>query len=220
VICQRELLSLFRSAFPSVTFVAVGDTLPAFDYHAPLMSLPHYLGTILTETPYLKALPADVAAWRARIPAGSLNVGLVWAGNRVHKNDHNRSIALAEFAPLAEAPGVQLFSLQKGARGLGNMPAAFAITDLAEELTDFSQTAAALTCLDLLISVDTSVVHLAGALARPVWTLLPMAADWRWQRSGDTTPWYPTMKLFRQTERKNWGAVIKRVGDDLRSESR
>src|SRR5205807_2301471 len=134
--------------------------------------------------------------WRTRIGAGKeLKVGLVWAGNPQHRNDRNRSIALERLAPLFAAAGVRWFSLQLGERkaDLGRLPAG-AITDLFDGLGDFAETAAAVSALDLVVTVDTAAAHLAGALARPVWVLLPFVPDWRWLTDRDDSPWYPTLR--------------------------
>lgn len=194
---------------------------PAFDLHCPLGTLPLAFGTRLDTIPfaqgYVPAPPAGrVKAWEDRLgPHNRFRVGLVWAGNPDHKNDHNRSMALRTLAPLLNCE-VEFVSLQKGVRDqdrafLGEHPD---IADLTQHLTDFSETAALISCLDLVISVDTSVAHLAGALGAPVWTLVPFNPDWRWLLSRNDSPWYQSMRLFRQTERGDWG----RVADDVRVE--
>src|SRR5262249_22645705 len=144
-------------------------------------------------------------------------VGLVWAGNPRNRNDHNRSCKLAHLAPLAGLEGVTFYSLQKGeaAAEAAQPPAGLQLIGLSSRLTDFSQTAAVGAQLDLVISVDTAVAHLAGALARPVWTLLTFAADRRWLLDRDDTPWYPTMRLFRQEQRGDWAGVLRRVRQAL-----
>ena len=132
-------------------------------------------------------------------------MGLVWAGNPTHANDRNRSIALERLAPLLGAEGVRFARL-----GLGDR-----IEDLSGELKNFSATASVLERMDLLVSVDTAPVHLAGAMARPVWTLLPFVPDWRWMREGEDSPWYPTMRLFRQKRLGDWEEVVGRVKKEL-----
>jgi hypothetical protein len=143
-------------------------------------------------------------------------VGLVWAGNPSHANDRNRSLMLAELAPLGQVPGIDLFSLQRGpqAAELLNPPPGLHMAELAPEATSFAD-APAVANLDLVITVDTAMAHLAGALARPVWTLLPFAPDWRWLLDRDDSPWYPTMRLFRQPRPGDWGAVIAQVVERL-----
>ena len=194
----------------------------AFDLHCPLGSLPLAFGTRLYTIPfadtYLPSPPAErVTAWEDRLgPHDRLRVGLVWSGNPGHTNDHNRSIALRTLAPLLDCD-VQFVSLQKGIRDedklfLGEHPD---IVDLTEQLTDFSETAALVACLDLVISVDTSVAHLAGALGVPVWTMLPFNPDWRWLLNRDDTPWYQSMRLFRQPKRDDWAGVVDCVRREL-----
>src|SRR6266702_2917791 len=194
----------------------------AFDLHCPLGTLPLVFGTRLDTIPfaqaYLSAPPvAHVKAWEDRLgPRTRFRVGLVWSGNPDHKNDHNRSMALRTLAPLLDCD-VQFVSLQKGVRDqdrafLGERPD---IVDLTEQLTDFSDTAALISCLDLVISVDTSVVHLAGALGTPVWTMLPFNPDWRWLLNRDDSPWYSSMRLFRQPKRGDWASVVDCVRLEL-----
>jgi len=199
---------------------------PAFDLHCPLGTLPLAFGTRLDTIPlaqgYVPAPPAARArAWQDRLehqlgPHNRFRVGLVWAGNPDHKNDHNRSMALRTLAPLLNCD-VQLVSLQKGVRDqdhafLAERPD---IVDFTEQLTDFSETAALIGCLDLVISVDTSVAHLAGALGAPVWTLLPFNPDWRWLLERNDSPWYQSMRLFRQHERGDWASVVDKVRQEL-----
>jgi ADP-heptose:LPS heptosyltransferase len=165
--------------------------------------------------PYLHADPARIEAWRERIGTATPShrrVGLVWGGNAIP--DARRSATLADFAPLAEVSDVTFFSLQKGAHAeqLKHAPAGLRIVDLAPELNDFSDTAAALANLDLLITIDTAAAHLSGALARPTWVLLPHVPDWRWLAGTDErTGWYPTARTFRQPAPGDWNSVIERV---------
>ena len=195
---------------------------PAFDLHCPLGSLPLAFGTRLDTIPfadgYLPAPPAArMQAWERRLgPRARFRVGIVWSGDPGHKNDHNRSIALRALGPLLDCD-VQFVSLQKGVRDedrafLAERPD---IVDLTEQLTDFSETAALVSCLDLVISVDTSVVHLAGALGKPVWTMLPFNPDWRWLLDRDDSPWYRSMRLFRQPARGDWASVVDNVRRQL-----
>jgi len=162
-----------------------------------------------------------VRRWRERFggEAENLKVGLVWAGSSSHKSDRHRSMRLAQFAaPLASVAGVSWFSLQKGVPAvaqLADAPAGMKIVDLAPELTDYADTAATVAALDLVISVDTSVAHLAGALARPVWTLLPYEGEWRWMRDRRDTPWYPTMRLFRQPAPGDWATPLVQIARKL-----
>lgn len=201
---------------------------PAFDLHCPLGTLPLAFGTRLDTIPfaqgYVPAPPAArVKAWQDRLegrlgPRTRFRVGLVWAGNPDHRNDHNRSMALRTLAPLLGCD-VQFVSLQKGVR---DQDRAFLnersdIVDLTEQLADFSETAALMSCLDLVISVDTSVVHLAGALGAPVWTLVPFNPDWRWLLNRNDSPWYRSMRLFRQPKRGDWASVVEAVCRELES---
>jgi tetratricopeptide (TPR) repeat protein len=212
------LFALAKAAFGDrVQVLADGDVLPAFDLHSPLLSLPLAFGTTLetipAQVPYATADAATAARWRTRLgDAKGLKVGLVWAGNPQHKNDRNRSIALDRLAPLFGAAGVRWFSLQVGERKADlARPPAGTIADLSDGLTDFAETAAAIANLDLLIAADTAAAHVAGALAKPVWVLLPFVPDWRWLIGRDDTPYYPTARLFRQPARDDWESVALRV---------
>jgi tetratricopeptide (TPR) repeat protein len=220
--CQKPLTGLLRSLGP-IRVVTQGEPLPPFDFHLPLMSLPNVLrtrlDTIPAAVPYLAADPTKIARWKARIgPTTDLAVGVVWSGNPGHKSDRRRSIAAAAVLPDLVMPGVRLFSLQKDPRDqdITTLEAMAAdVTDLAPSLNDFSDTAAALEALDLVIAVDTSTAHLAGALGRPVWLMLPFALDWRWLRDREDSPWYPTMRLFRQSTPRVWTDVIGRIRTEL-----
>ena len=207
------------------TMLGSGTPRPEIDLHCPLMSLPFAFDTELDNIPaaipYL-APPAEYAKiWRDRMPTidGRLRVGLVWAGNprpgepRSHAADQRRSIGLATLAPLAEVPGVHWFSLQKDGRDPNTDP--FALTDLMPLVTDFADTAALVGALDLVIAVDTAVAHLAGALGKPVWMLSRFDGCWRWLQGRDNTPWYPTMRLYRQQAPGDWSPVIARLATDL-----
>ncbi|HTC11434.1 MAG TPA: tetratricopeptide repeat-containing glycosyltransferase family protein [Acetobacteraceae bacterium] len=202
---------------------------PAFDLHCPLMSLPLALGltleTIPATTPYLSADPDQARAWAIRLASlPGLRVGLVWAGNprandpAANAIDRRRSMPLAKLAPLGAVPGVSFVSLQKGppAEQARTPPPGFALTDWTEELWDFADTAAVIAGLDLVISVDTSVVHLAGALGKPVWVLNRYDACWRWLHGRTDSPWYPTARLFRQRVYGEWDGVIEQVVTALR----
>lgn len=218
---QPPLAALLAASFAGVAVTARSGQVPPHDAQCPLMSLPRLFGTRLetvpAATPYLRADPQRVARARARLGGGGLTVGLVWAGSPTQANDQNRSIPLAALRPLLGVPGVRFFSLQKVSRPgdaafLADHPA---VTDLAPGLGDFADTAAYLQALDLLITVDTSVAHVAGALGRPVWVLLPQVPDWRWLLERDDSPWYPTARLFRQPRRGDWEGVVRRLADAL-----
>ncbi len=199
-----------------------GAPLPAFDVHCPFMSLLLALGTtpatIPAQVPYLSAAPDDVRRWKERLgDAPGLKVGIAWAGNPQHRNDHHRSIPLDRFATLLDVPGVRWFSLQVGARagGLAALPPG-RVNDLSPQLTDFAESAAAVANLDLIISADTAPAHLAGALGKPVWILLPFSPDWRWFAERPDSPWYPTARLFRQNAPGNWESALEAVRNALR----
>jgi tetratricopeptide (TPR) repeat protein len=221
--CQAELQRLFQTTAERCQIVADGQPLPAFDLHCSLLSLPRVFQTTLANlpqtVPYLQADAEETRKWQHRLADDSpiVKVGLAWAGNPDHKNDRNRSMKLARLAPLGQAPGVRFFSLQKGATAAQakTPPPGMDLVDWTEELKDFADTAALIANLDLVIAVDTAVVHLAGAMGKPVWTLLPFVPDWRWLLEREDSPWYPTMRLFRQNSWGDWDSVITRVADAL-----
>jgi hypothetical protein len=204
--------------------VAEDEPLPEFDLHCPLLSLPFAfkttLETIPRAIPYLAAAPAAVAAWRDRLVVLSgLRVGICWAGNPVVQSiDGRRSVGLARLAPLGDIAGAHFVSLQKGVAGADAVrpPNGMTIHDWTDELQDFADTAALIEALDLVITVDTAVAHLAGALGKPVWILSRFDACWRWLDGRDDSPWYPTARLFRQTAAGDWDDVVARVGGALR----
>ncbi len=220
----KELSRLMPSLRGVETVASTGAALPAFDLHCPLMSLPMVFGTTLATVPavvpYLAADPANVARWAARFanePDG-LRVGLVWAGGGTHQKDRFRSLKLADFAGLGGVPCVRFYSLQLGdpAKQAASPPAGMTLVDWTAELKIFADTAAMMSQLDLVITVDTSAGHLAGALGKPVWTLLAFSPDWRWLLDREDSPWYPQTRLFRQKSPKDWSDPLVRVGDALR----
>lgn len=218
---QPPLQSLLAGLDGVAQVVARGSPLPSFDLHAPLLSLPLAFGTTLdtvpARVPYLAANPRGVAEWSARLgPRTRPRIGVAWSGSATHKNDSYRSAPLADMAPLAGLD-VELVSLQKEVRPRDAEAArALGIRHFGEELTDFSATAALAANLDLVISVDTSVVHLAGALGREVWVLLPFRGlDWRWLLGRQDSPWYPTARLFRQDRHEAWAGMLHRVARAL-----
>ena len=223
--CQPELQRLFQAGPGNCQIVARGQPLPAFDFHCPLLSLPRVFGASLAnipnQAPYLHADAQDVRRWRDRLADHPrlVKVGLVWAGSLTHKNDRNRSMKLARLTPLGQAAGVLFFSLQKGAAAAEAkaLPPSMELVDLTQELKDFADTAALIANLDLVISVDTAIAHLAGAMGKPVWTLLPFVPDWRWLLEREDSAWYPTMRLFRQPSRGDWDSVIANVAHALPS---
>ncbi len=216
--CQPGLERLMES-IPAVDHVVSGGEISDIACHAPLMSLPRIFGTTLdtipNQVPYLYADEGLSAAWAERIDGdGDLKVGLVWLGNPQHMVDHGRSLPAAALEPLTRIPGVRWFSLQKDRSG-GDLPDG--LTDLAPDLGDYADTAAAISHMDLVISVDTSVAHLAGAMGREVWILVPAAADWRWLRERDDSPWYPQARLFRRNRNETWEAVVERLVEALKT---
>jgi len=216
---QPELRRLLADLAGVDVLIARGEPLPPFDRQLPLLSLPRVCGTRLdtvpAAVPYLAAEPQLAAAWHERLAAlTGVRVGLVWAGSTIHPNDRNRSLDPSALTPLAALPGVSYVSLQKG-RAIDGLPAQMQVFDAASALNDFADTAAALANLDLVIAVDTSVAHLAGAMGKPVWVLLPFSPDWRWLLERADSPWYPSMRLFRQTEPGAWGPVLQRVAAEL-----
>jgi hypothetical protein len=215
---QRPLLRLVSRMEGVEQVIAYGDPLPAFDLYCPLMSLPHVLGTTLAtiprQIPYLAADPARVERWRSRLQhLHGFRVGLSWAGNPGLVRDRQRSIALDRLAVLAAVPGVVFVSLQKGAAAaqIRSQTSGMVVHDWTDELEDFDETAALIETLDLVIGVDTSIVHLAGALGKPVWLLNRFDTCWRWLLDRDDSPWYPTLRQFRQPRRDDWDSVLGNV---------
>lgn len=191
----------------------------SYDAHCPMLSLPMAFGTVLQTVPwsgpYLKAEPQLRAEWERWLgPRGGLRVGLVWSGNADHGNDSNRSMRLETMLVALRGGGHQLVSLQKEVRA-ADTEALAAISHAGERLRSFADTAALVDCMDVVLSVDTSVAHLAGALGKKLWVLLAQAPDWRWLITGDSSPWYPQARLFRQGEDRQWGPVLARVAGDL-----
>ncbi len=218
--CQAPLVRLLRSCAGIDRVLGPDEPLPPFDVHLPLMSLPWRLGTTLATipaaVPYLSADPGQVEQWRQSLAGGpELKVGLVWQGNPINPADRHRSVALARFAPLARVAGVRLFSLQKGAGSEQLAAAPFAVTDLGSRLGDLADTAAVVRNLDLVIGVDTAVMHLAGALAVQAWVAVTYAAEWRWLVGRADSPWYPHLRLFRQKEPGNWDELFGRMAGEL-----
>lgn len=218
VCCHPGLAPLAERAAGVARAVPFGGTLPEFDTFASLMSLPRLL-----------ALPEPAASWHGSyltppsmlpvtIRGDGLRVGLVWSGNPAFELDHERSCPIDRLTPLVELPGVTVFSLQVGAAATDfkDRPFANRIIDVSPHLTDFAVTAAVVARLDAVVTVDTAVAHLAGALGVPVFLMLHWDCDWRWGSTGDATPWYPTMRLFRQPAPGDWGSVVATVGRALR----
>jgi tetratricopeptide (TPR) repeat protein len=220
---QAPLVELLKSLAGVARIIAAGDPLPDVDYQCPLMSLPLALGITLpgipATVPYLRADPARVALWQARLgPSKRGRIGLVWSGNALQGNDRNRSIRLAEFIPHLPREFAYV-CLQKEIRAVDRVALAANpwIASHEAELADFSDTAALAATTDLVISVCTSTAHLAGALGLRTWTLLTYNADWRWLLDRSDTPWYPTMTLYRRTRTGDWSSVFQRVAAELRA---
>ena len=232
LLCPEPLARLFGTVAGIDLVVTARDRIPPCDCQAPLLSLPMLLGTTVAtiphDVPYLHPEPGLVAAWRERLEAtrGQCRIGLVWAGDprphnpEANRIDRRRSMRLAEFSPLAGLPGMCFFSLQKGeaARQVLEAPPGLALTDWTADLHDFADTAALVANLDLVISVDTAVAHLAGAMARPVWLLSRFDGCWRWLCGRDDSPWYPTLRLFHQPAPGDWAPVVERLRDALRDQ--
>jgi len=217
--CQAPLVRLAESAPGIDRVISIDDPLPKFDIHAPLMSLAHLLDkTEPADTwqgPYLSAK----GEFNLDAPENSRRVGLVWAGNPAHRNDANRSCPLSALKPLLAAPDTLFFSLQVGAgrEALSSAPGFEAVVDLAPRLEDFADTAAAIDALDLVISVDTAAAHLAGALDKPTWLMVPaFDPDWRWLLTKTDTDWYPSLRLFRQAIPGDWNGVIADIFSEFK----
>ncbi|MGA8358316.1 MAG: tetratricopeptide repeat-containing glycosyltransferase family protein [Xanthobacteraceae bacterium] len=215
---QKPLQELMGSLAGGERILARGDALPDFDLQCPLLSLPRAFGTELATipcaTPYLFVPPSRTASWKARLgPRHRPRIGLGWSGDPSHSNDRNRSIALDRLLPLLTEVDATFVSVQQEVRDgdAAVLQSSSDIRHFGAELKDFSDTAALISNLDLVISVDTSVAHLAGALAKPVWILLTFLPDWRWLLDREDSPWYPTARLFRQDDTRTWDDVIARV---------
>ncbi|MES2932026.1 MAG: DUF5672 family protein [Pseudomonadota bacterium] len=223
--CGAPLARLFQQIEGISRVVVSGAPLPEFDVHCPMLSLPARFNTseldIPRDIPYFAPNVALQTTWKTKVNAtdSRLKIGLVWAGSPGHKNDANRSILLEQFSALASVSNCNFISLQKGpsASQLLQAPPSLALSDIAAEVDDFADMAALIVNLDLVICVDTSMAHLAGAIGVPAWVLLPYAPDWRWQLKRDDTPWYPSLRLFRQHRIGDWADVFERVRQALQA---
>jgi tetratricopeptide (TPR) repeat protein len=224
--CQEPLLPLLASCPGIDRLIAAGSKPPAFDAYAPIPNLPAILNaslsTLPAKIPYLSADCKLQAKWQHKLSGRSgLKVGIAWQGNLKNRRDCLRSIPLPQFAPLARIQGVSLISLQKvpGAEQLDQVANQFPVIDLGtyldEESGAFMDTAAVMKNVDLVITADTAIAHLAGALGVPVWVALPFVPDWRWLLNREDSPWYPTMRLFRQTKPGDWEGVFTRMAEVL-----
>ena len=219
--CQPALVQLFARSFPATRVFSRGDVLPPFDFHLPLQGLPRVFGwtpvAAPVATPYLTVDPAAVAAWSKQLASmRGFKVGIVWAGSfRVSEEADDRSRSVRFFKALADVPAVTLICLQKGDDAWQAQEAVFPLVDWTSAIETFDDLAALVSSLDLCVSVDTGVAHLAGALGKRVWTLIPAAADFRWMLDRTDSPWYPTMRLYRQATGEAWERVFARVAADL-----
>jgi tetratricopeptide (TPR) repeat protein len=218
----QPALKRLLAATPGVAaVVARGEALPSFDFHCPLLSLPLALGTELatipTAIPYIAPADDDIARWRQRLPERGPLVGLVWSGERSHDNDLNRSLRLETLAPLLGLKTVTFVSLQHEVREVdaGLLHGHPSVIHIGDRFHDFADTAAAIALLDAVISADTAVAHLAGAMGKPLMLLLPFGADFRWLRERHDSPWYPTARLYRQPAFDDWASVIVTLRQDL-----
>jgi Flp pilus assembly protein TadD len=223
MVCQKELKPLLATIAGQYEIHGRDEPLPKFDIYAPLLSLPRIFklrtSDMRAQVPYLHAEEARVRRWKSRLSEDGpgFRVGIAWAGNPSHRRDAERSIDPALLKPLAQVPGVRLYSLQLGAAAKKIQPLQedLKLIDHTSRLTDMAETAALVQNLDLVICVDTSVCHLAGALAKPVWVLIAAVPHWGWGLQGEHTPWYPTMRLFRQPTAGDWPGVIDQLTSEL-----
>ena len=225
VACSPEMTGIVSQLAPGAHLATRWEDVPPYVAFCPLSGLPRLAGTILETipawVPYLAAEPARVEIWRARlaqmVPAGARMIALAWAGRPTHNNDRNRTVHLSQLAALGEVPNVAYISLQKGpaAAQIAEWQGRAPVINLDAEIQSFEDSAAILTLCEKLVSVDTSMVHLAGALGRPAWVMLPFAPDWRWLIGREDTPWYPHVRLMRQQSPKDWHPVIRRIVAEL-----
>jgi glycosyl transferase family 9 (putative heptosyltransferase) len=230
IACSSEMIPVLRQFLPESRMVLRWENCPGYKAFCALSGLPRLHGTRMDNMPatipYLRADPARVATWTQRLqrlaPHSLRKIGIVWAGRPTHNNDRRRSSKLADFAPLARLPGVALVSLQKGpsADQAGGYFGRAPLVNIGAEVRDYADTMALLECLDLVVTVDTSVGHLAAAMGKPVWILLATSPDWRWLLNREDSPWYPTVRLFRQTVPRQWSDVFQRVAAALEESGR
>jgi len=218
---QRPLVGLLSRLQGAAAVIAREEALPHYDCHCPLLSLPFACGTTLETIPghhaYIAPADAAISFWRTRLPQRRLRVGLVWSGERAHDNDLNRSMRLATLEPLLDLPDVAFVSLQHEVReeDLPFLQSRSDVCEIGRQFKDFADTAAAIALLDAVIAVDTAVAHLAGAMGKPLFLLLPFAADFRWLRERANSPWYPSARLFRQPQFGDWDSVVKVLRQEL-----
>jgi Flp pilus assembly protein TadD len=219
--CQPKLKALFAGIGGFAQCIAAGEDLPPIDAHAPLMSLPHILkttfDTLPSDIPYLSAAALPVPA--TLDPCDGLKVGFLWAGSTGNKRTKIRSVEAADYAGLVDIPGTRFYSLQFGGEAADLGPAGLAgkVIDLAPQLGGFAETAALVDQLDLIITIDTYLAHMAGAMGKPVWVMLSHSPDWRWLLAREDSPWYPTARLFRQPARGDWPGAFAKAEEALRA---
>jgi hypothetical protein len=217
---QKPLVGILKGLEGVSQAFAQGEPLPAFDYHCPLLSLPLALRTTLktipADIPYIKAGQRELEVWSNRLGRKTKpRIGLAWSGSPTHKKDHNRNIEVASLLPHLPN-GCEYFALQKDVREHDKAALSQSVVRyFGEELKDFRDTAALCELVDLVVSVDTSIAHLGGALGKPTWILLPYPPDWRWLLNRSDSPWYPTVKLYRQSSNMKWGSVLESMRHDL-----
>jgi Flp pilus assembly protein TadD len=226
VACSAELIPVISQIAGVGTIFTHLERQPNFAAFIPLSGLPRLAGTDIDTIPrepmpYLRAPAEKIDHWADRldtlVPRGTTRIGIAWAGRPTHHNDRNRSTSLSTFAPLTELPGVTLLSLQKGPgqAQIGQYWGKAPLLSLGPEIRDFGDTMAIIDRLDMIVTVDTSLGHLAAAMAKPVWTMLPYAPDWRWLLDRTDSPWYPTLRLFRQAKPREWEPVMEKIVEDL-----
>ena len=218
---HRPLAALMTGAAGVAAVIADGQALPDFDLYCPMLSLPLAFGTefatIPSTVPYIRPQPDRIAQWQGRLPqTGRLRIGICWAGTAIHPNDERRSIPLEAFATILSVRDVDFVSLQRDVNAAqAAILEAYGVAPLGQEFADFADTAAVVSMLDLIISVDTAVAHLAGAMAKAVGLLVPFSPDFRWMLRRTDSPWYPTMRLFRQTAIGEWDGPLNRLREEL-----
>jgi len=225
IACSAEVQPMLRQIAPAAKQFVRWQDAPDYAAFCPLSGLPRLAGTrvdtVPASVPYLHAISERSSHWAQRleglVPRGFRRVGVIWAGRPTHNNDRNRSALLADFAPLADVAGIALLALQKGPKTgqAGGYYGRAPLINIGAEIDDYDDTMAILDNLDLLVTVDTSVAHLAGAMGRPVWIMLPRAPDWRWLLERTDTPWYPSVRLFRQPTVRRWDDVAQTIATEL-----
>ncbi len=222
ILAVQKPLKELACTVPDISGVFTdGDRLPDFDLHCPMLSVPIAfktdLATIPADIPYLRPYQERIEKWRARVPDnGRMRVGIVWAGSSGHTKDRSRSIPLERFARILAVPDIDFISVQKDvSQAQAALLDAHGVVQLGQQFEDFADTAAVVAMLDLLVAVDTSVAHLAGAMGKAVALLLPFAPDWRWLLHRTDSPWYPSMRLFRQAAVADWDTPLEQLRQEL-----